>query len=303
MNSEQPNTRSIPLAPLAWATMLLVSILPNIIFQEIFSLNTTWLIWVKVGLLVIFTVVSVIWQPIRPLRNYFIILLAIFFLEDIVSRVTALSFWQNWFGSADAAFTTSMFGTQLKRFIIALLIIMVLFLLQYKLKDFFLVRGQVDAPVKPVKLPGFPNKDSWKPFGGQFAIYISLGTLVFLILGGRTTPAAMVQALPMLPAILLFASINAFYEELTYRSALLAPLEPALGYRHALGITAIFFGIGHFYGVPYGVIGVIMASFLGWFMGKAMLETRGFFWAWFIHFLQDVLIFSFMAIGSIVPGG
>jgi hypothetical protein len=303
MNSEHPNTRSLPLAPLAWATMLLVSILPNIIFQEIFSLNTTSLIWFKIGLLVIFTVISMIWQPIRPLRNYFIILLAIFFLEDIVSRVTTLSFWQNWFGAADAAFTTSMFGTQLKRFIVAMLIILVLFLLLYKRKDFFLVLGQVDAPVKPVKLPGFPNKDSWKSFGGQFAIYISLGTLVFLILGGRPTPAALLQALPMLPAILLFASINAFYEELTYRSALLAPLEPALGYRHALGITAIFFGIGHFYGVPYGVIGVIMASFLGWFMGKAMLETRGFFWAWFIHFLQDVLIFSFMAIGSIVPGG
>ena len=162
MNSEHPNTRSLPLAPLAWATMLLVSILPNIIFQEIFSLNTTSLIWFKIGLLVIFTVISMIWQPIRPLRNYFIILLAIFFLEDIVSRVTTLSFWQNWFGAADAAFTTSMFGTQLKRFIVAMLIILVLFLLLYKRKDFFLVLGQVDAPVKPVKLPGFPNKDSWK---------------------------------------------------------------------------------------------------------------------------------------------
>lgn len=34
-----------------------------------------------------------------------------------------------------------------------------------------------------------------------------------------------------------------------------------------------------------------------------MLETRGFFWAWFTHFVQDVLIFSFMAAGSITPGG
>jgi len=52
-------------------------------------------------------------------------------------------------------------------------------------------------------------------------------------------------------------------------------------------------------GVPYGVIGVTMATFLGWLSGKAMLETRGFFWAWFIHVVQDVLIFSFMAAGSI----
>jgi hypothetical protein len=34
-----------------------------------------------------------------------------------------------------------------------------------------------------------------------------------------------------------------------------------------------------------------------------MLETRGLFWAWLIHFVQDVLIFAFLAIGSIVPGG
>jgi hypothetical protein len=46
-----------------------------------------------------------------------------------------------------------------------------------------------------------------------------------------------------------------------------------------------------------------MAGFLGWFLGKSMLETRGLFWAWFIHFWQDVLIFAFLAIGSIRPGG
>lgn len=303
MKSEQQHTHSLPLVPVAWVTMLLVSILPNIIFQEVFSLDTAWLIWFKIGLLVIFTIVSMIWQPIRPLRNYFIILMAIFLIEDGISRLTTLSFWQNWFGGINTSFTTNMFGIQLSRFIVALLIIVVLVLLRYKRKDFFLVKGQLDAPIRPVKWLGFPKPDPWTRFGGQFAIYISMGTLIFLILGGRPAPSAVVQMLPMLPAILFLAAMNSFNEEMTYRSALLAPLEPALGYKHSLGITAIFFGIGHFYGVPYGVIGVIMASFLGWLMGKAMLETRGFFWAWFIHFLQDVLIFSFMAIGSIVPGG
>jgi hypothetical protein len=46
-----------------------------------------------------------------------------------------------------------------------------------------------------------------------------------------------------------------------------------------------------------------MSTFLGWMLGKAMLETRGFFWAWFIHFWQDVAIFSFMAIGAVTAGG
>jgi hypothetical protein len=112
-----------------------------------------------------------------------------------------------------------------------------------------------------------------------------------------------VKVLPFLPAVLLFAAMNAFNEEMTYRASLLASLEGAVGPQHALWLAAAFFGIGHYYGVPYGVIGVILAGFLGWLLGKAMLETRGFFWAWFIHFLQDVLIFSFMVLGSITPGG
>ena len=107
----------------------------------------------------------------------------------------------------------------------------------------------------------------------------------------------------MFPAVLLFAAMNAFNEEMTYRSTMIAGLEKVVGSKHALWNAALFFGIGHYFGVPYGVVGVLMATFLGWFLGKAMIETRGFFWAWLIHFLQDVLIFSFMAAGSISPGG
>ena len=68
-------------------------------------------------------------------------------------------------------------------------------------------------------------------------------------------------------------------------------------------MVAVFFGIWHFYGVPYGVIGVVLATFLGWLLARSMQETRGLFWAWFVHFWQDVWIFMFLAIGSIIPGG
>ena len=69
-----------------------------------------------------------------------------------------------------------------------------------------------------------------------------------------------------------------------------------------LVFTAAFFGIGHYFGVPYGIVGVLMATFLGWMLGKAMLETRGFTWAWVIHFWMDVVIFFCMALGSVQPG-
>jgi hypothetical protein len=112
-----------------------------------------------------------------------------------------------------------------------------------------------------------------------------------------------IKVLPFLPAVLLAAAMNAFNEEMTYKASFLSVLEEPVGKTQALLLMAAFFGIFHFYGIPYGIIGVIMASFLGWILGKSMLETRGFFWAWFIHFLQDVMIFTFLAIGSITAGG
>jgi CAAX amino terminal protease family. len=111
------------------------------------------------------------------------------------------------------------------------------------------------------------------------------------------------RALPFLPAVLFAAALNAFNEEVTYKASLLSVLVEPVGSRMALWMVAAYFGIAHFYGVPYGVIGVGLAWFLGWILAKSMLETRGLFWAWFIHFVQDVVIFAFLAIGAIVPGG
>lgn len=61
-------------------------------------------------------------------------------------------------------------------------------------------------------------------------------------------------------------------------------------------IVAVFFGMAHYlYGTPAGVVGFLMTAFLGWLLAKSMLETRGLFWPWFIHFVPDVVIFVFYA--------
>lgn len=283
--------------------MLSVSILPNALLHELIGGAPTWLHWAKIGLLAVLTGVTLFWKALHPLRDFVLILLAIYVSEALVSRLTGSRRWQGWFGGQHAPFTTSMMGIQLGRLIISLLVIGALLALGYRRSDFFLVKGQLNAPITPVRWLGFPKPDPWTSFGGQFTVYIGLGLLVFLIVGGRPTWTSFVQAAPMFPAVLLFAAMNAFNEEMTYRASLLAVSEPVLGPQQALWNTAVFFGIGHYFGVPYGVVGVLMSTFLGWMLGKAMLETRGFFWAWLIHFVQDVLIFSFMAAGSITPDG
>lgn len=55
-------------------------------------------------------------------------------------------------------------------------------------------------------------------------------------------------------------------------------------------LSAILFGVPHLAGMPSGVIGATMAGFLGFVLAKSLHETKGFFWAWVIHFIQDVII-------------
>ena len=93
------------------------------------------------------------------------------------------------------------------------------------------------------------------------------------------------------------SALNAFSEEMTYRAPMLATLEPVVGGRHALWQAAVFFGVAHYFGIPGGLVGAVLSIFMGWMLSKAMLETRGLFWAWWIHFLSDVVIFSFIALG------
>jgi membrane protease YdiL (CAAX protease family) len=287
----------------ACLVMLAVSVLPNALWHELGGGDAGWLFWAKVGLLAAAVVAAFLWSALRPLRGYFLALLGMYAFEDLIGRLTASTLWQSWFNWNGAPFTVTMLGEQIGRVLVSLLMIALLLVMGYRRKDFFLMRGDFKAPIRPVRWLGFPKADPWTRFGGQFALYISLGLLVFLILGGRPDPAVLPRVLPMLPMILLLAGMNAFSEEMTYRASLLATLEGPLGPQLALWNTALFFGIGHYFGVPYGVVGVILASFLGWLLGKSMLETRGMGWAWFIHILQDILIFSFMALGSIHPGG
>jgi hypothetical protein len=286
-----------------WGATLLISPLPNIIWQELIAPPTIWLFWSKMILLAALILLGFVWEVARPLRRYFVIFLVLYGAEELMGRLGRTPLWQGWFGGVGVSFAVGMLGQQLRRLLVAFVMIIALFLLKRRRRDFFLATGRLDAVAKPVKWLGMDRPVSWARFGWILAGCISLGTLVFLAIAGRPSLRLVGAALPLLPAVLLLATMNAFSEELNYRASLLATLEPVVGRQQSLLLTAAVFGLAHFYGVPYGVIGVIMSGFLGWILGKSVLETRGMFWAWFIHFCQDVLIFSFMAIGSVTPGG
>jgi membrane protease YdiL (CAAX protease family) len=215
----------------------------------------------------------------------------------IIPFIRSSSLWISWESQVPWALSAVVY--HLIRLSPALVILSFLLLKGRKRQDFFLAKGKINAPVEPSRLLGMKKAEPWTRIGTIFAVVFASVTFVYLMLSSRPSVDAFVQALPLIPAALLIAVINAFNEEFTLRAAPISELLRAVGKKQALMITTVLFGLGHFYGVPSGLLGVLLSSFLGWFLGKSMLETKGFFWAWLIHFLPDAFIFTFFAISAV----
>lgn len=312
MNQTQSRTSalSFPAAPLAltWVVTLYISDLTTILANQFLGGVPPWLFWSKVALLAALAALGFVWRPLHSLRRYFLIFLVIYLAIDLTVRLAATPWWQSRF-PADAPFAVAMVGIQLRRLAVALTVLVALWAMRYRRADCFLVKGQLDAIGAPIRWLAITRPYSYRRFGPLAAICISLGLFVFLVGarysagGGWPLPAPGALTWVAAAAIFVLAASNAFYENVAFRAAPLATLHQAVGPQQAMLLAAAYFGLGHFYGVPYGVIGVAMAAGLGWILNKTMLETKGFFWPWFIHFCQDALVFWFMALGAVAAGG
>ncbi len=292
-NSYLPRTNQA-LTGLAWGVTLLISALPDIVWAELTGAQPAWLPLAKMGLLAALALAAFIWRPLRPLRNFFIIMFVFFGLAELRPRINfTVPGLQALFGGS--AFDARMQAEQIGKLAVSLAMIAALLILGYRRRDFFLARGNLRAPIEPVRLLGFPKPDPWPRFGLQWAIYIAAALAALQYFSLRPSGAAILRVVPVLPSILFYAALNAFNEEMTYRAPMLATLEPVGGSRQALWMAAYFFGIAHYFGTPGGIAGGIASIFMGWILGKGMVETRGLFWSWWIHFLSDIAIFTFLA--------
>lgn len=293
-----------PVPITAWTVVLATSLLPTVVAQEILGADITLgqrsaVAVASVAAAYLATLAIVQLRVLRPLLVILLTLAGgqwlVFGVLGRVDQVQALT--------RDPAFAVYMPTEVVLNLLVTAAMLAVLVVLQRDRHSFFLARGDLAAPAEPIAWLGVRKGNRWTAVGRNLAIGISLGTLAFLVLSGTPTSELVAAALPVLPAILFAAALNAFNEEVTYKASILSVLEGPLGRRDALRMVAAYFGIAHFYGVPYGVIGVALAWFLGWILARSMAETRGMAWAWFIHFVQDVLIFAFLAGSAIVPGG
>jgi uncharacterized protein len=154
---------------------------------------------------------------------------------------------------------------------------------------------RLDGKIRPEPWIGVKPKETetWKNLGRNFAVVITLVTAVVIYFQVVNGESVSLELYPGVILILVFALMNAFSEEIIFRFSFVAVVSK-YGYSPyvAQGLAATIFGVVHYFGNPGGIPGVLMAAFIGWFLAKSMLETKGFFWALTIHFLQDVVIFS-----------
>lgn len=308
---DKPKSKSsfpIKLSPgqwLAWLGTLLLSILPDVLFRELSGSIPEWLYGIKLALIAFFLLLSLFWKPAKDLQRYFLVFLAIFLAERAWQVVAESTLWRSWFPSIGTGFLLQLFSIQLGRIAVALTIIASLFIVGFKREETFIGFGDLTAPASPIPAVVVDQPTDWRSLGLRLSLYAFLAMLIILAIffGGNLNANVFNALLPALPMIILLAAMNSFSEEVTYRAALLAPIHKLLGAGQAIWITAVFFGIGHFYGVPSGIAGVLATSFFGWILSRSMLETKGLFWPWFIHLWADVVIFSFMAIGAMQLGG
>lgn len=160
-------------------------------------------------------------------------------------------------------------------------------------KTYFKI-GNLQNNVLPESIIGLKPKknDNWKNVGVNFAIIITIVTIIIMYFSIKNKTFDNINFVTLLPFVVIFSLSNAFIEEMMYRFGVVVALQRIISDKKIALVSGLIFGSIHYFGIPGGLIGVIVAGFLGWFLAKSIIETKGIFWAYLIHFLQDFVIIS-----------
>lgn len=276
----------------AWVLMLLVSDLSDMIVTWQGHPIPSALIWGKIGILVLFLGLTRFWKAVAPLWQYALALLVLFLSLSLTSLLRRTTWFQEQFNYPGVGFFSGYAAVMFLDILVALAVLSALWFMKKDRKAFFLVKGQTDAPMEAIPWLGIKAGESWRAFSWIFGGIAALAVLIPTVLDIAPSTKTLVRSIPLLPAVLLLAAVNAFTEEAYFRCSLLSTLLEPIGRRHTLAIILVFFGLSHWlYGSPPGPVGFLMTGFLAWIMARSMLETRGLLSPWIIHFLPDVIVF------------
>ncbi len=176
--------------------------------------------------------------------------------------------------------------------VLAIGLLFVLFKTRPQVFKTYFKKGKISSAVTPVPAVGIKPKigQNWKHIGWNFTIVISLITAAVIFFSIPHIDFG--KWIKYLPFALVFAFVNSFVEEVITRFGVVVSLKDKLPDSTIAIVSGCLFGIVHYWGTPGGFGGVLLAGFLGWLLAKSIIETKGIFWAWLIHFCQDIIIIS-----------
>lgn len=276
---------------LAWvATLtLMASLVPDVVLRETIGPLPVWWLFAKATLLTLVTTLA----RDRVVDGYGRVLSVVVLMQAAMRVVGGGDAWRGWF--PPGTFATDFGGPIALKLLTAVPIAGILLFVTRSPRAAFLTPGDLRAKAARIGWLGIPGDAiAWGRLALVSGLLIAVGTLLLTLLTatGFALPPGLGRLWPLLPLIVVLALANSFAEGVAYRNAVLGPLAGELPKGALVLASAVFFGAAHVDGVPSGPIGAVMSGVLGWFLARAMLETRGLLAPWIVHFLQDVVIFS-----------
>ncbi|MEY2557355.1 MAG: protease family protein [Verrucomicrobiota bacterium] len=282
---------------IAWSAVMVASALPTIIWRESGHGRAPWLALTQCVLLVLGALAVLPFPRVRVLSRFLLALAAMrigwYFASPWIEGTGLFRRW-----SESGNWNVRLLSERITVVAGAFLMSLTLIGSGMTRRDLFLCRGNLAALAQPIPFLGLRKPIPWTVFGPGLLVIFGVALPLFLYFTVHPDFTASGRILHFLPWILLIAALNAANEEFQFRNVLLAHLRNAVSPAEAVLLTAVLFGLGHYYGQPSGPIGVVMAGFAGWIWARSMIETRGSAWAFFIHMAQDIVIFSFLAVAA-----
>jgi membrane protease YdiL (CAAX protease family) len=281
---------------IAWSAVL-ASAVPEIIWQESGHRISFWFTAIESLLLVLAALAVLPFSRLRGLARFIFAIAALNFAWDFLAPALGRTNFVHSL-SQDASWGARLFIARILTLSGVLLLAFTLIGSRRTHRDLFLCRGNLSAPAQPIPFVGLRKPIPWTVFGPALLVVFGVALplfLYFMVYPDFTDPGRILRCLPW---ILLVAALNAANEEFQFRSVLLAHLRNVVSPAEGALLTAVLFGLGHYYGQPSGPLGAVMAGIAGWLWARSMIETRGFVWAFFIHMVQDIVILSFLAVAT-----
>jgi hypothetical protein len=294
MNPTSPATSNPWPRIIAW-TAVIGSTVPDIIWQESGHPASVWFPVVESSLILAAAAVAAISFPsLRGLTRFLIAIAILNFAWDYISPalvglplVHAVTDNVSWGARLFLERIFTLSG--------AILASLTLIGSGATRRDLYLCKGN---PAAPAHFPGFRKPVPWTWLGPAVIAVFAFALAPYLYLTVHPNFTVSGRILRTLPWSLAVATLNAASEEFQFRCVPLAHLRGVFRPAENVLLTAVFFGVGHYYGQPSGTLGVVMAGFAGWIWARSMIDTRGSVWAFFIHMTQDIVIFTFLVVGA-----